>query len=596
MLSLNDVFDQDELRQWYKRVKKLDANADSHGFFVDLKMDGLACALIYRDGLLVTGVTRGDGAVGEDVTQNIKTIEAIPLRLRRHDFSRGYTEVRGEIIMYKKDFEALNQKLKEQGRPLFKNPRNLAAGTIRQLDPNLVRQRPLRFHAYDLLREQESEVPTNEFAYTTLRELGFKANDKARNCRTLGQVWEYIEYWRERRANLPFNTDGIVVKINDREAFSRLGVVGKAPRGAVAFKYPAEEAVTKIKDIIISVGRTGAATPVAVLEPVNIAGTTVEHASLHNEDEIKRKDIRIGDTVIIHKAGDIIPQVVKVLKELRTGEEKKFNMANALKSLPLKFVRPEGEAVWRAVNLDAPEIIIRSLTHFASKEALDIEGLGEKNAALLVKRGLVKDLADIYRLSHKDLVGLERFADLAAANLVSAIAAKKRPPLERFLVGLGIRHVGAQTAIELAKRFKTLEAIRRAALKHPESFYEIEGIGEVVAHSIVEWFLAEKNQDLLRKFKSLGVWPKPSQLGGGPLTGKAFAITGTLKSMSREQAAEEIRQLGGEFQTAVGKSTDYLVYGEKAGSTKLAQAQKYGTKIIKEEEFLRLIESSHGQS
>lgn len=595
MLSLNDVFSIDELNAWQSRIIKPLSQEEiaSLSYFVDLKFDGLACSLIYQDGVLEMALTRGDGFVGEDITQNVRTLESVPLKLEASNkselFLNGRTEIRGEIVMHKADFEALNIKRREKSLPLFKNPRNTAAGTLRQLNTKIVAKRKLYFYGYDLLRDEESDVPSYEYAYQSMKLLGIRTNKMASRKLTLIEVELFLKTWEQKRQNLPFNTDGVVVKINDREIYKKLGVVGKAPRGAVAFKFPAEEATTRVKDIIISVGRTGAATPVAVLEPINVAGSTVQHASLHNEDEIKRLDIRIGDTVIVHKAGDIIPQITKVLTKLRSGHEKRFDFAKILTNHPLDFIRPEGEVVWRAINRDNPSIIKRGLAHFASKGAMDIEGLGEKNVELLINSGLVKDFADIYQLERSNLLKLERFAEVSTDNLLNAVKSKKHPELARFIVGLGIRHVGVQTAIDLSAKFYSLDNLIQTAKDQPEDLYEVDGIGEVVAHSIVEWFNDVKNQDLLKKFKNLGVWPKNYISTSGPLVGQSFAITGPLKSMSRDVAADKIRKLGGAFQSSVVRGTTYLVYGSKVGESKRQKAESFGTKLVDEEEFLRLI-------
>ncbi len=584
MLSLADVFDRGEAEDWLARIEKINPEAGESGFWVDIKMDGLACALVYEDGVLVQGITRGDGFVGEDVTQNVRTIESIPLKLSVNQ--PGRVEVRGEIVMYKKDFEALNKAQRAKGEAEFKNPRNLAAGTIRQLDARLVAERPLNFHAYDLLMDDGPQ--TNSETYEKLRKFGFKVNEIARPAKTIAEVMKIIEEWDKIRNGFDFLTDGAVIKVNDRNMFESLGVVGKTPRAATAYKYPAEEATTKVKDIVISIGRTGAATPIASLEPVNLAGTTVQNASLHNADEIARKDIRIGDTVIIFKAGEIIPQVLRVLTDLRDGSEKPYDMEAELKKHPLEFERPEGDAVWRAVNRNSPEILKRAVEHYASRAALDIEGLGEKNVVLLVDEGLVKDLADIYALKEEDLLKLERFAEVSASKLVDAISKKKNPPLARFLVGLGIRHVGAQTAIDLAEAFGSLESISRASF---DELAEIDGVGEVVAHSIGEWFANEANTELLDKFVQLGVEPEEAEKIDGPLAGKSFVVTGKLESMGRDEAAEKIRELGGRFQSSVGKETNYLVYGEKLGNSKRAKAEKYGTQLLSEDEFIKMLDA-----
>jgi len=593
MLSLNDVFNREEVEAWIKRTEKL-LPEQKLEFFTDIKMDGLACALIYQNGRFVQAVTRGDGLVGEDVTQNIITLENVPLELRSvkgyQQFLRGRTEIRGEVIMLKTAFEKLNAIREAAGLPMFANPRNLAAGTIRQLDPKLVAARPLLFRAYDLLRDDPSEVATNLFAYEALRALGISANAQATVFNDIDDIMGFVDYWDKKRHDLPFNTDGLVVKLNNRALFRELGVVGKAPRAAVAFKYAAEEATTIVKDIVLSIGRTGAATPVAVFDPVVVAGTTVQHASLHNADEIARKDIRIGDTVVIFKAGDIIPQVSKVLLELRPKKTKPFHMEEELaRQYPeLEFVRPEGEAVYRVKGATGKLLLRQALEHFASRGALDIDTLGEKNVTALVDAKLVHDLADIYAITKEQVLELERFADISATNLIKAIAAVKHPPLPRFIYGLGIRHVGSQTAIDLAEHFKSLEKLAAATL---DELQEVEGIGDVVAESLLAWFADPDNHNLLEKFRNLGVKPTYTSRATGPLHDKSFVITGTLEAMSRDEAADKIRALGGTFQTSVGKGTTYLVAGGSVGASKLEKAKKYGTKVIDEAALLKVLKS-----
>ncbi len=591
MLSLNDVFNREEVEAWIKRTEKL-APGQALEFFVDIKMDGFGCALIYQDGKFVRAVTRGDGFVGEDVTSNVATIDSVPFELR-HDpkferFLHGHTEIRGEIVMYKKDFAALNKQREAEDKPLFANPRNLAAGTIRQLDPKLAAARPLRFRAYDLIRDDASEVPSNMFAYEALRALGIAANQQAAVFSQLDGVMRFAEKWGVKRHGLPFNTDGLVIKVNDRALFAQLGVVGKAPRAAVAYKYAAEEATTVVRDIVLSIGRTGAATPVAVFNPVQVAGTTVQHASLHNADEIARKDVRVGDTVVIFKAGDIIPQVSKVLRELRPKKARKFNMERELKRQypELSFVRPGGEAVYRVKGATAKLLLKQALEHFASKSALDIDTLGEKNVGALVDAKLVHNLADIYTLAKEQVIELDRFAEISATKLVTAVQAVKTPELPRFLYGLGIRHVGAQTAIDLAEHFGSLENVAQATL---DGLLQVEGIGEVVAESILAWFADPDNRALLEKFAALGVKPYYQSRVRGPLHGKSFVVTGTLEHMSRDEAAEKIRSLGGTVQTSVGKDTSYLVVGQNVGANKLKKAEKLGTKQINERALLEIL-------
>lgn len=591
MISLNDVFNREEVEAWITRTDKL-APGQTHEFFCDIKMDGLACALVYQDGVFTQAITRGDGRVGEDVTANVRTIENVPLNLRSvskyKNFLTGRTEIRGEIVMYKKDFEALNEERQNKDLPLFKNPRNLSAGTIRQLDPKLVAARPLHFRAYDLLRENPSDIPTYSFAYEAMRGLGITANPQATVFSDLNNVMGFVDTWDQKRLELPFNTDGLVIKLNDRKLYAQLGVVGKAPRGAVAYKYAAEQATTVVKDIVISIGRTGAATPVAVFDPVTVAGTTVQHASLHNADEIARKDVRVGDTVIIFKAGDIIPQVESVLLELRPKSTKQFNFPEELKRQypELEFVRPAGEAVFRVKGLTGPLILKRALQHYASKGALDIDTLGEKNVEALVDAKLVSDIADIYTLEKDQILTLERFAELSAQNLINAIQDAKNPSLDRFIFGLGIRHVGQQTAIDLAEHFEQLENLQSATL---DQLLNIENIGEVVAESILAWFTDPDNVKVLEKFKKFGVTAQYTSKAKGPLFNKSFVITGTLESMSRDEAADKIRELGGTFQSSVGKGTTFLVAGGKVGASKLQKAEKYGTEVIDEAKLRNLL-------
>ena len=591
MISLQDVFDRAEVAAWIQRMKKVRQDITEE-FLCDIKMDGLACALIYEDGVLTHAVTRGDGLVGEDVTMNVRTIQNVPLTLRANQrfahFLRGRTEIRGEIVMHKDDFAALNQRRRAAGQPEFANPRNLAAGTIRQLDPKLVAERPLHFVGYDIIRDNLEDTPTIAFGYQMMNELGITTSRQTQIVYGLDEVMSYVDHLDELRRSLQFNTDGAVIKLNDRRQFAELGIVGKTPRAAVAYKFAAEEATTIVRDIVISIGRTGAATPVAVFDPVVVAGTTVQHASLHNADEIARLDVRRGDTVVIFKAGDIIPQVQTVLKELRPADAKPIDYpAELARQYPeLAFVRPAGEAVYRVKGLSGPLILKRALAHFASKGALDIDTLGEKNVEALVEAGLVNDLADIYRLTKDDLLQLERFAEISAQKLIDAIAAKKQPALERFLFGLGIRHVGAQTAIDLTNHFKSIEKLLVATI---DELREVDGVGEIVAESIVAWFADEDNVTLLEKFADLGVTPQFTKKSGS-LTGQSFVITGTLQSMGRDAAAEKIRELGGTFQTAVAKDTTYLVVGGKVGASKLKKAEQYGTKIIDEQTLLELIQ------
>ncbi|MDO4870819.1 MAG: NAD-dependent DNA ligase LigA [Candidatus Saccharibacteria bacterium] len=599
MISLADVFSQQEIEAWLERNKKLLPVDVKMDFFTDIKMDGLACSIIYQDGVLVQAITRGDSRVGEDVTQNVRTIVNLPLRLREvagyEHFLRGRTEIRGEIVIFKQDFEQLNRQQRAKGEPEFANPRNLAAGTIRQLDSQLVASRPLKFIGYDLIRNDPAEVPTNQYAYQVLRELGVACNQTTEVSSDINDVEKFLRKWETKRQKLPFGTDGAVIKINDRAIFDQLGMVGKSPRGAVAYKYPAEQTTTIVKDIQIRLGRTGAATPVAIFEPVNLAGTTVRHASLHNADEIARKDIRLGDTVVIYKAGDIIPQVETVLLALRPKGSQVFDFEQALREqFPgQEFIRPVGEAVYRlkdGANLTSNlEIIKLSLEHYASKDALDIDGLGSANASLLVDSGLIHDLADIYSLDKTDLLNLERFAEKSADNLLAAIDRARKPELARFIYGLGIRHVGIKTACDLVANFPSLEQILE--LKY-EKLIEINGIGEVVTQSIIDWMRSERNQRLIQKLLDNNVEPYyQNQAMGGKLSGQKIVITGTLENISRDQMAEKIRQAGGEFQSAITRDTTLLLVGANVGASKRQKAEKYGVKIISQVDFEQLLNS-----
>lgn len=588
MLSLNDAFDSEEVNSWITRISKL-LPGQRLDYHVDLKMDGLACALIYENGRLIRGLTRGDGQVGEDVTQNVRTINSIPLTLRKDKsvdpkYYQGIIEIRGEILLYKKDFEAINEQREKDGLPKFMNPRNTAAGTVRQLDPALVAARPLRFHAWGVIA-QDIKTKVDEFALAS--KLGFIVNKQSRRLESFGEIIDMAKEWDSKRAKLPFNTDGLVITVNQKNQFDQLGTVGKAPRGAIAYKYPPEQATTKVKDIFVSVGRTGAATPVAMLEPVIIAGSLVQMATMHNAGEVKRKDIRIGDTVAVHKAGDIIPEVMEPMIKMRDGNEKEFVMPENCPECDSKLIKAqEKDAIWRCPNIKCPARLSNHLRHFASKSALDIEGLGEKNVELLLTQNLVNNAADFYKLRVEQLLKLERFADISANKLVTAIAEKKQPDLHRFIYGLGIRHVGTQTAVDLANTYQQFDKMKNATI---EELRKVEGIGEVVAESIVAWFEDPQNQKLLEDFKAVGVQPKQIHIKKSHITGKKFVVTGSLQSMSRDQAAEKVRSLGGVFQSSTGKDTDYLVTGSNVGSSKLEKARKFGTKIITEDEFSKML-------
>lgn len=583
MISLADVFSEAEINDWISRNEKLVPGGKIKEFFTDIKMDGLACSLKYKDGLFVQAVTRGDGLVGEDVTNNVRTIENIPLSIDEP----GEVEVRGEIIIFKKDFDDLQAEQRRLGKKEFANPRNLAAGSIRQLDPRVAAARPLKFMAYDLVKPN---LATHRLAYEKLRALGFRTSNEDRVWagNDTANLFEYIHELDNYRKGLPFNTDGMVIKINDREIYDALGIVGKTPRAAVAFKFPAEESTTKVRDIVITIGRTGAATPVAIFDPVEVAGSIVRHATLHNADEIARLDIRIGDTVIIYKAGDIIPQVKEVLKTLRPDDSVPFDYGEALKKQypELEFERPSGEVVYRVKGETSDLILKRAIEYYASKPALNIEGLGNKNVIALVDAGLVKSIADLYRLSWTQVAKLDRFAELSAKNLCEAIEKSKKPLLNKFITALGIRHVGAQTATALARRFMNIENLRNATI---DELIEIPDIGDVVAESILAWFADEDNLKMLDDLTELGMKPVYEDQSKLPLAGKSYIISGTLESMGREEAEDKLRALGATVTSSVTKTTTALIIGEKPGKSKTEKAAALGIDVISEKDFLKLL-------
>ena len=586
MISLADVFSESEVRDWVARNYKLVSPDTKFAYFTDIKMDGLAMSLHYRHGILEQAVTRGDGLVGEDVTMNVRTIANVPLKLKGDPKEiPEEVEVRGEVIIFKDDFAKINQRQIEKKEKTFANPRNLAAGSIRQLDPKVAASRPLRFMAYDLVTPN---LATNQLAYQTIRKFGFQTSMQDRTFDSLDQVIAEIHHLGEIRASLPFGTDGMVIKINDRKIYQDLGIIGKTPRAAVAYKYPAEEATTKVRDIVISIGRTGAATPVAIFDPVEVAGSIVRHATLHNADEIDRLGLRIGDTVIIYKAGDIIPQIKEVLTTLRSEDSVEFNYEEALKSQypELEFERPAGEVVYRVKGLDSNLILKRSIEYYASKPALNIEGLGEKNVNLLVDSKLVNNLSDLYRLDVAQIAKLDRFGELSAKKLIDAIEKSKLMPLSKFITALGIRHVGVQTSILLANYFKTLDALVDATA---DDLLSIPDIGQVVAESILAYFADEDNLAQLKMMQELGVKPYFEDKSGQPLAGKSYVVSGTLSSMGREEAEEKLRALGATVTGSVTKTTTALIVGEKPGASKTTKAEKLGIPVLQEEGFLELI-------
>jgi DNA ligase (NAD+) len=612
MLSFNDAFSEEDMKDWLERISKLltEKELSQLDFFCELKFDGLAIELVYRNGILQTGSTRGDGRTGEDVTQNIKTIEAIPLKitcdLSGRDptsslkgstsssvFASGLVVVRGEIFIPKKEFERLNREQRKAGLPEYANPRNVAAGSVRQLDPKITASRRLDSFIYDLVTDFGQK--THQEKHQILKALGFKVNPYSRRCRNLKEVFEFHKYCQEIRKKLPYEVDGIVVVINSDKIFKKLGVVGKTPRGAIAFKFPLKQSETVVEDIKVQIGRTGALTPVAYLKPVKVGGVTVSRATLHNEDEIKRLGIKIGDTVIVGRAGDVIPDIVKVIPELRTGREKEFIMPKHCPACGSGVKRFSGEAVYRCLNPDCFARRRKSLYHFISKGAFDVEGLGPKIISRLVENGLVADGADFFGLKEGDIISMDRFAEKSAKNLIKAIQSKKKISLPRFIYALGIRNVGEETARDLAEHFGSLEKLGKASL---EDLEKMENIGPIVAESIYKWFRQKRHLRFLEKLKKAGVivknLPLPSESsrfhrGGKKLKGKTFVFTGALEKLARGEAKEKVRDLGGEASESVSQKTDFLVKGKDPGS-KLEKAKKLGIKIINEKEFLKLIE------
>lgn len=584
MLSLNDSFSQDDLKAWLERLEKLvgKEKIEKVGFYCELKMDGLAVALIYQDGQLKQGATRGDGLVGEDVTNNLKTINSIPLRLRCYHKN---IEVRGEVYLPKKDFEKLNQQRKEKGLQIYANPRNIAAGSIRQLDPKIAASRNLKFMMYGIPTDLDLKKHSDEHQFA--KENGFPTNVHNQVCKNLKDVFSYINYWGKERQRLSYQTDGIVVGINDRALFKRLGVVGKSPRGQIAYKFPAEEATSLIKEISVQVGRTGKLTPVAIMEPTLVAGSTVSRATLHNEDEIKRKDIRIGDTVIIRKAGDVIPEVVEPIKRMRTGHEKHFIMPKNCPICGGKVIRHPGEVDWYCADNNCSVRVLRSIGHFVAKGAFEIDGLGPKIITQLIEEGLVKDVADIFDLKAGDLEPLERFAEKSSQNLINSINSRREIPLERFLYALGIRHVGSEMAIEVAEQFNSLEKIMVAKT---DDFNRMYGVGEKVASSLSNYFQNKKNRLVIEKLKQSGVKVRNyhSPVLTRKLNGQTFVVTGVLENLNRDEAHKKIIQYGGKIASSVSKHTDFVIVGENPGS-KFEKAKELGIKIISEQDFINMI-------
>jgi DNA ligase (NAD+) len=584
LLSLNDAFNEGDLLDFDRRVREITGGEVS--YLIEPKIDGLTVALTYIDGVFSLGATRGDGQVGEEVTANLRTIPLLPLRLRR---PLPHLVVRGEVYMPKAAFARLNAEREEAGEPLFANPRNAAAGSLRQLDPKVTAGRNLSLFVYQVISVTGAQVTTQEEALEFLAGLGLPVNPYRFLAPDIRAVLAEIKNWTpERRAALPYEIDGLVIKVNDLALHPVLGATAKAPRWAVAYKFPAEQATTRVEGIILRVGRTGVLTPTAVLTPVRLAGTTVSRATLHNEDYIREKDIRIGDTVVIQKAGDIIPEVVEVLPEHRTGAEEVFTMPEKCPACGAAVVRPPGEAAHRCTGgLACPAQVLEGIIHFASRGAMDIQGLGPAIISQLLEAGLVRDAADLYYLKKEDLLKLERFGEQSASNLIAAIAAAKDRPLERLLFGLGIRHVGERAARTLASHFGSLEKLIAAS---EEELTSLPDIGPRIAESIREFFAEPRNLAVLEKLKKAGVRMEAERAAAptGPLSGKTFVITGTLPGMTRQEAEELITRAGGKVVSSVSKKTDYVVAGEKPGS-KYTRALELGVPVIDVTELKELL-------
>lgn len=604
MLSLGNAFHADDVRRWYRRVCRL-AGREQLDLVVEPKIDGLAVTLLYERGRLVRGATRGDGLTGEDVTPNVRTVRHIPLVIpvpaperRRADGMPPFPpvdgppprlEVRGEVYMRKSDFEALNRRQAERGEKTFANPRNAAAGSLRQLDSRITARRPLSFFAYGVGIVEGVELTTHWELLGYLGALGFPINPDSRLFASLDEALAYADAWLERRHELDYEADGLVFKVNEIALYDRLGITGREPRWAIAYKAPPTEAVTVLEDIVVNVGRTGQVVPTAVLRPVEVGGVVVSHATLHNADYIQERDLRIGDHVIVKRAGDVIPQVVRPLPELRTGAERPWQMPNRCPSCGEPLVRPEGEVAYYCTNVACPAQLVRRVEYFASRNAMDIEGFGSKQAARFVELGLLKDPADLYFLTKEQILAVEGFAEKSAENLLRAIEASKGRGLARLLTALGIRYVGSTVAELLARHYASLDEIMAASQEELEA---IEGIGPRTAASLVEWFSRPQNREMVEKLRRAGV--RFERLGPAdeearePLAGLTFVLTGTLPTMTREEAKAFIQAHGGRVTSSVSRKTDYVVAGEKAGS-KLRRAQELGVPVISEEELRRMV-------
>ncbi|MBE9222696.1 NAD-dependent DNA ligase LigA [Cyanobacterium stanieri LEGE 03274] len=589
LYSLDNAFNFEELKQWENRWQKQLSNTVDFDYICELKIDGSAIALTYENGILTRGLTRGDGITGEDITTNLRTIRSIPLKLKL-DNPPPILEVRGEALLPLQEFERINQERARNKENLFANPRNAAAGTLRQLDPNIVSQRKLQFFAYNLyLNSENIYIHSQKESLDLLQQIGFLVNPNYQVCQTLEDVIDYCNYWENNRQKLPYMTDGIVIKINSLNLQNQLGFTQKFPRWAIALKYPADETPTMVEKITVNVGRTGAVTPMAIMKPVSLAGTIVQRATLHNYDFLQQLDIRVGDTVVIRKAGEIIPEVVRVIPELRPKNTHPFEFPTHCPECASELVRPQNEVVTRCVNNSCPAILRGSLIHWASRGAMDIRGLGEKVVTLLMEHKLIKSIADIYELKAFEIAELERMGEKSAQNLITAIEDSKKQPFAKVLYGLGIRYVGAVNAKILADNFQDINSLANANNTDLEA---INGIGKEIANSLLEWFRLEQNKQLINLLKSYNLTLQNDNTQKDDeqliLEGKTFVITGTLNQLTRNEAKGLIQKYGGKVTGSVSSKTDYLLAGEKAGS-KLIKAQELQIPIISESKLLTML-------
>ncbi len=585
MLSLSNAFDDSEAKEFDKRVKKNLGSSSDIAYVAEPKLDGLAVELVYERGQFVVGSTRGDGVNGENITQNLRTIKTIPLQLIRKEIPvPERLEVRGEVIIQLDKFKTLNRKREEMGEPPFANPRNAAAGSVRQLDSKITAERPLEIYCYGVGEVKGQTFKTHWEILETFRKWGLRTNPHIQKCQNIDEVLGYYHEMNEKREKLPYEIDGIVTKVNHLDLQARLGEIARSPRWALAFKFQPKQETTKILGIVVQVGRTGALTPVAEMEPVKVGGVEISRATLHNQDEIDKKDVRIGDTVIIQRAGDVIPEVVQVITSKRTGSEKRFRMPSKCPVCGAEVVREE--AIHRCIGLDCSAQLKGRIRHFASKRAMDIEGLGVKLIDQLVEKGLVKDVADIYYIEKEQLIALERMADKSAQNIIDAIEASKTKPLSKFLYALGIRHVGETIAEDLSHHFSRLDDFFNLS---EEDLMKVEGIGPEVAASVHQFFGDKKNKESIERLRKAGVKViEPKAREKGKLTGKIFIFTGALKSLGRDEARNLVESLGGSTASSISKKVDFVVVGEDAGS-KLDKAKGLGIKILTEEEFKKML-------